>query len=133
MPAIFDQMDVHGLDTSLAFFAVDTTVTPMRRLTLDTPAALDPDRQILALKGIRSEWHQRVDLGDNGPGSRSSGEFRASVAGMRLRVTLKLADLPFPVKLGDEITYSDRPGKKYVVSELLPEDAMAITLALNEA
>lgn len=131
MPAHFDQMDWAAMTVAQTFFAVDATVTPMYRLTLDTPPVADPDRMAVTLKAIRSEWSERVDNDNNGIG-RTQGQYRAGVAGLRLRVTIRTADLPYPPRVGDEVTYSDRPNKRYSVSELLPENAEGLTLALNE-
>lgn len=131
MPALFDQMDGAAMTVAQTFFAVDATVTPMYRLTLDTPPVADPDRLAVTLKAIRSEWSERVDNDNNGIG-RTQGQSRAGVAGLRLRVTIRTADLPYPPRVGDEVTYSDRPNKRYSVSELLPENGEGLTLALNE-
>ncbi len=131
MSALFDQMDAATMGIAQTFFAVETIITPMRRLTLDTPPAADPDRPPVTLKGIRNEWNERLDNDNNGIGT-SSGQYRTGVAGIRLRVTFRAADLPFSPRIGDEVIYSDRPAKRYTVSELLPDGGEGLSLALNE-
>lgn len=131
MPALFDQMDAATMGIAQTIFAVETIITPMRRLTLDTPPAADPDRPPVTLKGIRNEWSERVDNDNNGIGT-SNGQYRTGVAGIRIRVTFRAADLPFSPRIGDEVTYSDRPAKRYTVSEVLPDGGEGLSLALNE-
>ena len=131
MPALFDQMDAAAMAVAQTFFAVDATIMPMCRLTLDTPAVADPDRRAVTLMAIRSEWSERVDNDNNGIGG-TQGQYRAGVAGLRLRVTIRSADLPYLPRVGDEVMYSDRPNKRYSVSEVLPENGEGLTLALNE-
>lgn len=132
MPALFDQMDAAAMAVAQTFLAVETLLTPRRRLTLDTPPAADPDRPPVTLKGIRNEWSERVDNENNGIGE-SKGQYRAGVSGVRMRVTIRAADLPYPLRVGDEVTYTDRPARRYTVSELLPDGGEGLTLALNEA
>ncbi len=131
MSALFDQMDAATMGIAQTIFAVETIITPMRRLTLDTPPVADSDRPPATLKGIRNEWSERVDNDNNGIGT-SNGQYRTGVAGTRLRVTFRASDLPFPPRIGDEVTYSDRPAKRYTVSELLPDGGEGLSLALNE-
>lgn len=127
-----------GLDASMAAIEVDIFGQPVSLLAMKAGAAgpnaarvSDPSRARIEAQGIRSEFADRVDIGDNGMGRRS-GTFATSVSGVVHVLTLARAGLAWEPQRGDRVIWTDRPSHLYEIAELLPDGGAGLHYALNE-
>lgn len=116
---------------STALFARGCTLYPMASAGPNAPLQADTARQVTAQTAVRAEWASRIELGDNGMG-RSSGAFRLGVNAPIARATIEIECLPWLPRQNDEITWHDRPGERYRISEVMPDGGTTLTFTLNK-
>lgn len=126
-----------GVDASMVSIEMEIFGQPVSVLAMKAGAAgpnaarvADSARARIETNGIRSEYSDRIDIGDNGMGRRSGG-FNASAAGLVQVLSLARGLAWEPIK-GDRVIWADRSAKTYEIAEALPDGGAALHYILNE-
>jgi hypothetical protein len=133
MTAPFAALDVANLDAQLALFGQPATLLPALRAAgrdPDAPPETDPQVAVIPVTAIRTEYHERVSVSDNGIGRVSQG-FRATPSGHRRMATLRQPD-GLVLKAGDGLIWQDRPATTYRVTEVRGDGMGGVILLLAE-
>lgn len=126
-----------GVDASMVAIEMDIFGQPVTLVAMRAGAAgpnaarvQDLARPDIITTGIRSEFADRVDIGDNGMGRRS-GTFNSGVSGVVHVLSIKRG-LAWEPRKGDRVIWADRASKTYEIAEVLPDGGAALHYALNE-
>ena len=129
----FDDLDALSLEAALGVFGDLCTVYPMKPGPAgpNAPRVADEARDPLdAVPVIRSRWSERLQIGGQGmPTPR--GAFARGVSGQRHVATVKIVDLAWPPRQGDELAYDDEPDVRFRISELMPDGLAGQHLGLT--
>lgn len=129
----FDELDAMALDASLAAFGDLCTIYPMKPgpAGRNGPSVADEARDPLDdVAVIRSRWAERLQIGGGGLPT-PKGAFNQGAAGQRHVATVKLVDLAWPPRQGDELAYADEPDTRFRISELMPDGLAGQHLGLT--
>jgi hypothetical protein len=133
MTAPFAALDVANLDAQLALFGQPATLLPINRAgPLDPDAPPTPSTTVAPIPviAIRTEYHERVSVSDNGIGRISQG-FRSTPSGHRRMATLRQPE-GIVLRTGDGFAWQDRPGLIYRLTEVRADGMGGIILMLAE-
>ncbi len=133
MNALFAALDAANLDAQLAVFGQPATLLPALRAAgrdPDAPPEPDPQVAVIPVIAIRTEYHERVSVSDNGIGRVSHG-FRSTPSGFRRMATLRQPE-GIVLKAGDGFAWQDRPGFTYRVTEVRGDGMGGVILLLAE-
>lgn len=130
----FAELDALMMDTQLAAFGEPCAIYPMTPgpAGRNGPSVADPARPPLAdVPVIRSEWPERLQIGGQGMPT-PAGAFKLPAAGRRHVATVKLADLAWTPRQGDELEYAGEPNIRYRVGEPMPDGLSGLHLGLSK-
>lgn len=131
----FDELDALALDASLAAFGDLCTVYPMKPGLSGRNGPTEPDDGRDPLDNvpvIRSRWAERLQIGGGGMPT-PQGAFKQGVTGQGHIATVKLSDLLWPPRQGDELAYAADPDVRFRISEVMPDGLAGQHLGLTRA
>lgn len=129
----FAELDALVMDVELATFGELCTIYPMKPgpAGQNGSRVADPARDPLDdVPVIRSEWAERLQIGGQGMPTPPGGH-RQGVAGRRHIATVKILDLAWTPRQGDELEYVDAPNVRYRLSEPMPDGLSGLHLGLS--
>lgn len=129
----FDDLDAMALDVAVGVFGDPCTIYPMKPgpAGRSGPTVEDESRDPLDdVPVIRSRWSERLQIGGQGMPT-PAGPFKHGVAGQRHLACVKLVDLPWRPKQGDELAYADEPDIRFRISEIMPDGLAGLHLGLT--
>ncbi len=130
----FADLDALTLDAAIATFGELCTIYPMKSgpAGRNGPNVPDETRDPLDdVPVIRSRWSERLQIGGQGMPT-PAGAFKQGVAGQRHLASVKMVDLPWRPKQGDELAYADEPDVRFRISEVMPDGLAGLHLGLTK-
>lgn len=129
----FDDLDELALDAAVGVFGDLCTIYPMKPgpAGRNGPTVEDETRDPLDdVPVIRSRWSERLQIGGQGMPT-PTGAFKQGVAGQRHVASVKIVDLPWRPRQGDELAYNDEPDTRFRISEPMPDGLAGLHLGLT--
>ncbi|WP_243368868.1 hypothetical protein [Microvirga solisilvae] len=125
----------HEIRMALAHDRVFGTVCTLQPMTtpVNGEPMSDPDRPLAA--GLVAVWDiqdARVNAGDNGVGGSRPSGFRLGHAAQEVFASIRRGQLPYDLMKGDRLLRADRPGKIWIIAEIMPDGGARDRVRLNE-